>query len=377
MTQGTARPVDADRPWMGTPGWVAIGGLYSVAISAVVMAVTGWRAIDVSGRRLNEERGQQRRFQREMVGAIEELADKTGILTSADFCPVRFRLRMHGNHIYSIPARPISAELVQLAVEEQNLPLLATSTPAGLIDFGLVPPGRYRLHLQTSDGMRMDHEFDVLPGVPVDRVVICPFGPQIGHTLAVTIRYPERLCATGLVAICVFEPRSFVHDQWVWRSPSEIAAKTFLTGNLGRALTPGEVESLSRIMDVPDSPNGNLHLSDDVGFSYRYWQLSRATFALIGEVGVAELGTVIFGEDEAVVTRGAVEPAIRVAAAPPQIEVFPEERNLTLALPDEVNDFLVDQVNRVRQERAADPSTPSIRHPSESDHENSPTPMTR
>jgi hypothetical protein len=53
-----------------------------------------------------------RRFHSELVGEMRRLSENAGMLTSADLCPVRFRLRQGDER--SFPALPVLASLMSV-----------------------------------------------------------------------------------------------------------------------------------------------------------------------------------------------------------------------------------------------------------------------
>lgn len=253
--------------------------MYLSAASLAVLAFTVWRTIDETRQHAAYVNAEQRAFNRELVASIEELAEKSGMLTSADYCPVRFRMRLPGS---GIPARSFVAELYGHR-SGGNCEYLrsVTSTDAGLIDFGLNSPGQYRVRLRASDGMVLEHDFDVLPGVPVDRVVICPraaFAPDTPVDVTLDVNWPEEFASEDLLALVEIKPGPFESEGWQWNSnegwPFQLLATT----------SPGS-ESFQEVVDhlqisgfVSDEVLQRLYPPDAVPLPHRYCMISAITF---------------------------------------------------------------------------------------------------
>jgi hypothetical protein len=88
----------------------------------------------------------------------------------------------------------------------------------GVVNFGLVPPGRYLLELQNQDDYRLTHEFDVVPGVPVDRLVLCPYSVNIPHlTTRIDPESSGPWDDTGLVMLFYVERDDLTVAEWTWQ----------------------------------------------------------------------------------------------------------------------------------------------------------------
>lgn len=193
------------------------------------LACVTWRTADVALTQHSDTLETQQRRHQELVNSIESLAEKTGILTSADLCPVRFRLRRADGLTV-----PLLRPLANLEVEQDGefrYMLSATATSAGTVDFGLMAPGQYRLTFHSVSGMRMQHEFDVLPGVPIDRLVTCPYASSPSYTVALNLNWPDAIAIHGLLAVCSVERASVTYGDWCWHPPEQSRPVHVLTAS--------------------------------------------------------------------------------------------------------------------------------------------------
>jgi hypothetical protein len=190
----------------------ALLGLLGLLASACgALAVTAWRAVGDLAAQEATRRSDLRGFHAQLVSEVRGLAEKSGMLTSADLCPVRFRFRMPDSQ--SPPGRPVQVSL-QSGDNDWQLVSIGTNA-AGIVEFGLVPPGEYRLTATMDDGYSLEHEFAVLPGVPVDRLVLCPNSSDNLHT-ALQVEWPESLRSCRLRAVCEVERDDVRAGEWTW-----------------------------------------------------------------------------------------------------------------------------------------------------------------
>ncbi len=162
-------------------------------------------------------RTEMNEFHDGLVAQVESLAEKSGMLNSADLCSVRFRLRMADSRAfpseaYSIRARLISTDPGALPIDH----FLRNST----LEFGLLPPGTYRLQLSVPDSYVLKHEFDVLPGVPVDRMVRCPNRTPADFSQAVDLVWPDAAAVDDVVAVLDVRRDAATLGEWTWQ-PTE------------------------------------------------------------------------------------------------------------------------------------------------------------
>lgn len=334
--------------------WVSVGALYLSAISLVALAVTNWRAIDAATARTEVINTQQREFNRNLVVAIENLAEKTGILTSADFCPVRFRMRHRDG---TIPGRPVNGMLDRRQPDGELHQCGARITIAGVMEFGLQPPGRYRLTLETQDRMVLKHEFDVLPGAPVDRVVICPNAAppdQVPTDAEIVVEWPPELAAAHVVGLVEFEPGPFESEEWHWKCetdwPSHVVAAVGDPGSF-----PETERGLLFNGILWSDAQREIFPADAVPLPYRYCQVRAITFVRRihndqSREQMQIIGTYQYGSDA-----GKESDAVRfwdAQTAPPVYEAVPGHSNTwSLEIPEDCVDELLRRIQETEHSR--------------------------
>jgi hypothetical protein len=202
-------------------------GAYLAVFAALAIVGIQWRTTDAllqETHTLVQQSGEavaeQQRFNKDLIDSLHELSERAGMLTSADLCPVRFRLRDSDG--VSLPSDVMSATLEKQGAEtgEFDVAIHQQSSRSGSFDFGLHTPGHYRLRLETADGMTLAHEFDVLPGVPVDRCVICPKTLDVGlnDAWAWAVLGPQCDIPNG-VALLRVAPTEYTFGEWTWQPP--------------------------------------------------------------------------------------------------------------------------------------------------------------
>jgi hypothetical protein len=213
-----------------------IGLLMLLVTACGALCAAAWQVVDAYTDRESEHDRELQEFHASLVGELRRLSENAGILTSADLCPVRFRLR-YGDQ-WNHPAREVHSLLTRLdePIQPTGVPISAD----GVVNFGLVPPGRYRLELQNQDDYRLAHEFDVVAGVPVDRLVLCPNRMQTPH---LTTRIdPEASGAPGergVVTLFFIERDDVTVGEWTWQP--NYREGVWVAGTWGRQDTAGEV----------------------------------------------------------------------------------------------------------------------------------------
>ena len=282
--------------------WASIGCVYVSAVAMVVLAITTWTSVNATLKRSAEANLRQQQFNEGLVESIRDLAEQAGVLTSADFCPVRFRLRFPDG---GLPAEGASGRLFSLTDDDPDRIMVRASQASGLIDFGLQPPGDYRLELTSAHGMTLEHEFEVLPGVPIERVVLCPNGPHPAQSpvnVEVIVDWPEQFSAHQLIALIEIRPGPFEEQGWCWRpsvdSPLAIAASNSLTQDLSEEL----IEEMCFSGELAGRATEEIYPAASVPVSYRYCEIWAVTFLLrsrdeASRVQVQSVGTVVFDSE--------------------------------------------------------------------------------
>lgn len=330
---------------LNVTSWMSLAAMFLSIVSVISMAIAGWRATDTALARAAEINAQQRAFNRDLVFAIKDLAEQTGILTSAEHCPVRFRLRLPQA---DVPARRIKGTLNRQLSDDELQNCGSGFATAGMLDFGLQPPGRYRLDLGTPEGMFLTHEFDVLPGVPVDRVVICPnVGPsqEVLADVEVTVNWPDEFAAGELAALIEIEPGPFVEGEWRWEQTLDWPLTVLATSRLDSELSLAMIQHWM----THDTPLDDLHpevLSlNSVQVPFRYCRVHAITFIhRIRDKQSGEqwrtLGTIVYGTNER--QDADTESSWESAEPPPLYEVMPEFPNhWTVDVPEDCVDRIV------------------------------------
>jgi hypothetical protein len=86
-----------------------LGLLGLLALAGATLAVTAWRAAEELATQEATRQSELREFHAKLVSEVRGLAEKSGMLTSADLCPVRFRFRFPDSQ--SPPGHPVHAVL--------------------------------------------------------------------------------------------------------------------------------------------------------------------------------------------------------------------------------------------------------------------------
>jgi hypothetical protein len=262
--------------------WTAIAGMYMMAISTAGLSFVGWRSLDALERRLADDRQADQQFNEGLVQAIERLSESAGLMTSADLCPVKFRLRLSGEHGGVVPMRPVTAELCSQSPDGKfHHVCSAASRQSGLIDFGLREPGRYRVRMEMSDGLTLEHRFEVLPGVPVDCLVRCPGGSPQGTEYSIGINWPPELSEHRLAAVCRLMPRGFEQDGWTWSPQPGARQEIVWVQNCPLQQTEASYAEaiVSGSVPAPGESSGRFTVHS------RYWELAEIVFVRLPDSG--------------------------------------------------------------------------------------------
>ncbi len=340
-----------DDPWKATLGRLVLPVLVLIAAICTGSLACGlWWALDVVMARDARMLAEQQRFHTESVAAIQRLAENAGMLTSADLCPVRFRLRDASE--FGIPAKSPIARLGRInGSGVQNEPQVWMNA-SGNLEFGLMRPGPYRLSLTMRDGMTLEHEFVVLPGVPVDRVVQTP-RRTVGATprIVLTIDWGEALAREPLIAVCQIDPAPAVIGNWTWQPNPDWQPVYAVATNC-----PAHPEDLDRFtlqMAATVCP------ADFLLVPYQYMQLTEIAFLTRQPMSDAsadeliELGTVRFrvaGGDTGDLSQ--VKTSWMTDAPPPCLERWLV--NWKVSLPPDVVGELQVRLDRRSAESVAD-----------------------
>lgn len=205
-------------PWPGSTSILAVLGAIGCG---AILALVGVVALGVQGvRALAQEqslaRADLRQLHRELINSAHDLAERSGMATSADLCPVRFHLRFNDG----IGAPSLAA--VQASLRSETRELSPVASP-GLLRFGLMPPGRYALTLTAHETYQLYHEFDVLPGVPIDRLIECPKSdpPLDLVQIPLELSLPDALRDRDLIWVCRITRGPVSVGPWTWRPAAE------------------------------------------------------------------------------------------------------------------------------------------------------------
>ncbi len=268
------------------------GALVLASLGFGALGVSLWRAVDVAISHDAAFLAQHQQFQKETVTEIRHLAENAGILTSADLCPVRFRLRWDDGR--SIPIHRPDCQLERISATDIVHVAHLSMNAGGTIECGLNPPGNYRLTMEMPDGMSLVHDFDVLPGVPVDRMVVAPRSSAGEETaMQVAIDWGDLSTDTPLMAVCRIEPAPYVHGQWTWLPPANWRPVSVIAGN--SAADDAELALQHWRLDA------DTFSAEEVFVSFQYCQLTEITFLarcpspVAAEDELLDLGTVRFG----------------------------------------------------------------------------------
>lgn len=312
------------------------------------LACATWRAADVAMTHNSDVLAAQGRHHEELVSSIESLAEKTGILTSADLCPVRFRLRRADG--YTVP---LASPIATLEIEsdgEYRFRGSSAATPAGTIDFGLIAPGRYRVTFRTADGMHLRHDFDVLPGVPIDRLVTCPGQSAPSYSVQLHVDWPDGIDAERLLAVYCIEPAPVTSGEWRWQPSNESRPIHVLAASPGVEIPDSETARLGQSIALLDDSIGELQSAAQFHTTFRYCRISRIMFLkLTGDGPDAEsMGTVVFGNDQTITeTSGVSGATIHSSSPPPELELDFVKHQWLIGMPDDIIRWLSREIERM------------------------------
>ncbi len=307
----------------------AMLGLLALLVMACgTLAAAAWRAVDGFVRQDALRHSELREFHGLLLSDLRSLTEKSGMLTSADLCPVRFRLRFEG--AMTPPALPVQALLSR--PDDPTFCRHVASNAGGVVEFGLVPPGDYCVAITTQDDYRLEHDFSVLPGVPVDRLVLCPHASAPGLDWAVRVVWPQSLRDRGLAAIVEVERDDVAVGDWLWK-PRERRPV--------RAVAAADGQDVAEVGASLRRANSEMDLV--TGVPHRYCRLVSITVNRLDESGPgsqAESLTFVYDADRPGLAGATshVRAAVTLNMPPPRYECPLEERapEWVVVLPREV-----------------------------------------
>ena len=182
-----------------------------IALAGAVLAAAVWRSADTFAEQEAARQAELKEFHGELISELQSLAENSGMLTSSDLCPVRFRFRKEDS--IGVPLYDLEADLNGMRTGEH---VASRTVHNGIVQFGLMPPGQYHLDIWIPGAYSLQHEFEVLPGVPIDRLVRCPRPNSPMLSVSIEIVWPESADPGQLVAVCDVEPDSVTLGDWEW-----------------------------------------------------------------------------------------------------------------------------------------------------------------
>jgi hypothetical protein len=192
---------------------------------------------------------------------------------------------------------------------------------SGVIDFGLVAPGKYRLTVTRDDGYRLEHRCVVSPGVAVNQLISCPASAR-WHSHAdsfLRIEWPASLRDPGLRVLCRFEQDDVEVNGWTW-SPIERSA--------GWAVGVPERGTEAPLAELWNQ-TGRLDSEVGTTLPFRYARLTCLAVFRPSRAGAQRDGlvTLVFGAPGAEGVAGIETlPPVRILSQPPpRIVSHPED----------------------------------------------------
>jgi hypothetical protein len=216
--QSNPQSADSFRRW-------AVGGVYLTAFALLAVAATHWRSIDLALESRERQERQSEEFHRQLVASIAQLSQQAGMLTSADQSPVRFRLRFPNGE--PVCDRRFFALLDRKSDESGEMTYFRQCEVdgGGSIEFGLCPPGEYRLTLQGESGMTLVKTMELFPGVAIDRTFVCPEGANIRLTDARGWIDLGAASHPDVLALLTVVPSQFATPEGTWEPSLSMPSK--------------------------------------------------------------------------------------------------------------------------------------------------------
>lgn len=201
---------------VGYPGLLFTFTFFSLLTSGGLL-MAYWRMLHLHDQQQTEFFRENRQFHQNLLADLHHLVNQSAPQATEDLCQVRFRLREEDGWGY--PLEDFSLDLYRMRDNERELLQRATAGKSldPTVNFGLVEPGNYRLEVANSLGMTCRHEFRVLPGVPVDRAILCPRHPPPAVPLSLKLPWPMEWKSLPVIAVYHLEPKARIIGRWKWK----------------------------------------------------------------------------------------------------------------------------------------------------------------
>jgi hypothetical protein len=211
---------------------------------------------------LQSERAQS--SQQEMLKQLRAMSEAIHSTRSFDWNPVIFQLTEE------TPAGPPAAEfevtLTAQAVEGGKGgvdPSTRRSDHSGIVDFGVVHPGRYTFNISKSwdqSSVNTSGQLIIEPGSQIKENVVCPKGPLERVPVRVRCNWPADLEKEGLVlyATFVLNPIRLEHSEWNFQENGTSSWRSFFGASRSALCGPGK--SIAEVLSEPflwDLPGGS------------------------------------------------------------------------------------------------------------------------
>lgn len=226
MDIGRAHPEDSPVVSRADLPWVHLVWAVGMLVLCGGWTLCGWKLIATHQSHDQAQLQTLQNFHAELLDEMQSLAGYGAVNVTEDLCRVRFRLRLHNRQ--TPPAGEYSVSLTQHCGPRDVFinQLWVSLQSQQIADFGLLTPGNYCLSLQDSLGMTCTREFEVLPGVAVDRVVYCPdykdwmYRPD-PFSVRLQLEWPSLWESQPIVAVVHLRAGSTAADDWHWQPPRE------------------------------------------------------------------------------------------------------------------------------------------------------------
>jgi hypothetical protein len=166
-----------------------------------------------ANRQLAEQLGQTQATNQEMLRQLQAMA-KVSQSKASDWIPVKFKLTVEK------PDGPPAAEYyLRLGPGQggaKNTLIHRRSDASGLVDFGVVQPGDWEYLIDAGE-WKANGTFNVVPGLPVFKEIVCPKVPWDRAQVMVRVDWPGSLVDWPLLAIAEFRQKSEMYPpSLVW-----------------------------------------------------------------------------------------------------------------------------------------------------------------
>ncbi len=328
MNNHNVRPDQPARTWTSCERAQLALLAVLVAESGVLWALA-WRGADEIAQWRASQRQDFAQLRDELRKGLHALGNRVAPTGTDHLCPVQFHFRFDSLH--SIPAIPLHRELERSdgALPE---PLRGVSQ-SGMIDFGLVTPGQYRLTVTRDDGYRLEHRCVVSPGVAVNQLINCPGSARwYSHADSfLRIERPASLRDRELYLLCRFEQDDADVNGWTWTPVERSAAWAVVVPEDGAAAPLAELWNQT----------GRLESEVSTTLPFRYARVTCLAAFRPSRAGDQPDGlvTLVFGAHGPEAVAGIESPpAVRILnQPPPRIVSQPEDLfgAISIELPSE------------------------------------------